>query len=228
MSKTNEHAQGLAGSGAGLSPVAEVKTALAGFISDFKSFHDDITQRVQQQEERLTMLDRKSQMRLAARPALETRAEAEAPHQKAFEAYVRTGDDDALRGLELEGKALNTAVAGDGGYLVDPVTAESIASVLASTASLRAIANVVHVEATSYDVLVDHGDVGSGWATETSTVNETAAPSIERITIPLRACSTTRPSTSRPGSRAASPTSSPALKPGPSSTATASTSPPAS
>ncbi|MCB1328642.1 MAG: phage major capsid protein, partial [Maritimibacter sp.] len=162
MSNKETKAQGQPGT-TGLSPAAEVKTAMAGFLSDIKSLHDDINSRLQQQEERLTMLDRKSLT--TSRPALAAAADHDAPHQKAFEAYVRTGDDDGLRGLQLEGKALNTAVAGDGGYLVDPVTADNIASVLASTASIRAIANVVNVEATSYDVLIDHGDVGSGWAT---------------------------------------------------------------
>ena len=182
MSNKETKAQGQSGA-TGLSPAAEVKTAMAGFLSDIKSLHDDINSRLQQQEERLTMLDRKSLK--TSRPALAAAADQGAPHQKAFEAYVRTGDDDGLRGLELEGKALNTAVAGDGGYLVDPVTADNIASVLASTASIRAIANVVHVEATSYDVLIDHGDVGSGWATETGSVTETGTPSIERIAIQL-------------------------------------------
>ena len=37
----------------------------------------------------------------------------------------------------------------EGGYLVDPQTSETIRSVLNSTASIRAIANVVAVEATS-------------------------------------------------------------------------------
>ncbi len=185
MSKTETKAQGQAGRTAGLSPTEEVKTALAGFVSDIRSFQDDISTRLQQQEERLTMLDRKSHSPATARPVLATRADLDAPHKKAFEAYVRSGDDDGLRGLVLEGKALNTAVASDGGYLVDPETAASIASVLASTASIRAIANVVQVEATSYDVLIDHGDVGSGWASETGSVGETATPSIERITIPL-------------------------------------------
>ena len=45
------------------------------------------------------------------RPALSARAEVEAPHQKAFNAYLRSGDDDGLRGLTLEGKAMSTAVA---------------------------------------------------------------------------------------------------------------------
>ncbi len=156
----------------------EVKTALAGFAKD-------INDRITKQEERLSMLDRKSTMTQLRRPALTTAAEDEAPHQKAFEAYVRTGEDEGLRGLTLEGKAMSTAVAGDGGYLVDPETAASVSSVLRSTASIRQIANVVNVEATSYDVLIDSTEVGAGWATETAATTETATPTIERISIPL-------------------------------------------
>lgn len=166
-----------------VSPVAEVKSAMTGFMGDFKDFKDNINNRLQQQEERLTMLDRKSH--IAARPALATSADIEAPHQKAFNAYLRSGDDDGLRGLELEGKSMSSAVAADGGYLVDPETALSIRSVLESTASVRAVANVVNVEATSFDVLIDHTDVGAGWATETGSTTETGTPSIDRITIPL-------------------------------------------
>ena len=169
--------------GEDVSPVAEVKSAMAGFINDFKGFQSDIFERLQQQENKMCNMERKSAGMM--RPALAATAEMEAPHQKAFDAYLRSGDDDALRGLELEGKALNTAVAGDGGYLVDPQTAQSIQSVLSSTASIRAIANVVQVEATSYDVLIDHSELGHGWANETTNVAETATPVIDRITIPL-------------------------------------------
>jgi len=176
MSKTETKARAGTGVSRAGDPAAEVKEALTGFMGD-------ITTRLQKQEERLTMLDRKSIA--TRRPALESAAEACVPHKKAFEAYVRNGDDDGLRGLVLEGKALNTAVAGDGGYLVDPQTSETIRSVLKSTASLRQVANVVTVEATSFDVLVDHTDVGSGWATEAGSVTETDTPVIERITIPL-------------------------------------------
>ncbi len=156
----------------------EVKTALAGFVSD-------ITEKLSNQEERLTMLDQKMTNSTLRRPALSTAATEEAPHQKAFSAYLRSGDEDGLRGLDLEGKALSTAVAGDGGYLVDPETAATVKSTLKSTASIRQIANIVNVEATSYDGLIDTSDVGSGWATETGSVAETGTPSIERITIPL-------------------------------------------
>jgi len=170
--------------GKDVSPVIEAKTAIAGFVSELKGFRDEIHNRLQQQEEQMTMLERKSTFK-AARPALAMAADAEAPHQKAFDAYLRTGDDDALRGLALEGKAMNTAVAADGGYLVDPQTAETIRNVLNGAASIRAIANVVGVESTTYDVLVDHGDVSHGWNTETDSVAESTTPVIDRISIPL-------------------------------------------
>jgi HK97 family phage major capsid protein len=166
-----------------LNPGVEVKSALTGFLKDLKDFQTEMKSALQQQEERLTMLDRKT-MRYG-RPALSASAEADVPHKKAFDAYLRSGDDDGLRGLVLEGKALNTAVNAEGGYLVDPQTAETIRSSLKSTSSIRAIANVVQVEATSFDVLIDHTDVGSGWASESAAVVESGTPAIERISIPL-------------------------------------------
>ena len=159
-------------------PVDEVKSALAGLVGD-------ITERLQKQEERLTMLDRKNTLSPSRRPALAAAHEGGAPHQKAFEAYLRTGDDDALRGLALEGKAMSTAVAGDGGYLVDPQTAETVKSVLRGASSIRQVANVVNVESTSFDVLIDSTEAGAGWATETADSVETGTPTIERISIPL-------------------------------------------
>lgn len=167
----------------GDNPVQEVTDALTGFLGEFSEFQTSIQTKFQQQEERLTMLDRKSFA--PARPALASAAETEAPHQKAFNAYLRSGDDDGLRGLELEGKAMSTAVAADGGYLVDPQTADTIKSVMQSSVSIRGVANVVNVEATAYDVLIDHSDVDSGWQTEAAAVTEGATPLIDRISIPL-------------------------------------------
>lgn len=172
----------LAQIGEDVSGVLGVKSAVAGFVKGFKEFRADIELKLQQQDERMNMLDRKTLM--AARPVLGA-ADQEVPHQKAMATYLRSGDDDGLRGLALEEKALSSAVNGDGGYLVDPVTAESVNSVLSSTASLRAVASVVTVEATSYDVLIDSTEMGAGWATETADSTETSTPVIERISIPL-------------------------------------------
>ena len=165
------------------SPAAEAKAAMTGFLKEFSTFQDEVKSTLKHQEERLTMLNAKTMS--YGRPALSARAEGEAPHQKAFNAYLRSGDDDGLRGLTLEGKAMSTAVAADGGYLVDPQTSDRIQSLLLSTSSLRSISNVVQVEATSFDVIVDRSEVGSGWATETASTTETATPVIERISIKL-------------------------------------------
>jgi HK97 family phage major capsid protein len=168
-------------------PVAEVKAALTGFLTEFAATHAELRTRLQQQEERLTMLDRKH-ARLssaATRPALSTGQETGVPHRKAFAAYLRSGDDEGLRGLALEAKGLSTLTNAEGGYLVDPETTEAIRGVLYATASIRGIANVVHVEASSFDVLVDHSELGTGWASEAGPATETATPVIDRIGIPL-------------------------------------------
>lgn len=169
--------------GEALSPAEALRTAISGFVREFKDFSTGVNATLQRQDDRMNKLDRKTMM--MNRPALALSAETEAPHQKAFAAYLRSGDDDGLRGLALEGKGMSTAVSGDGGYLVDPQTADTIKSTLSTTASLRAIANVVNVDATSYDVLVDHTEMGAGWATESADLEETDAPVIDRITIPL-------------------------------------------
>ncbi|MBL4808150.1 MAG: phage major capsid protein [Rhodobacteraceae bacterium] len=171
------------GGAAGQGPAVEVKAALQGFLSEFSEFQANLKSKLKEQENRLNMLDRKSIS--ASRPALSTFADVEMPHKKAFSAYLRSGDDDALRGLALEGKGLSTTVSADGGYLVDPQTADQITSVLRGASSIRAIANVVQVESTAFDVLVDHTDIGAGWADETSSTTETGTPQIDRISIPL-------------------------------------------
>ena len=183
MTKTETKSRADAALADGSNPGVEVKAALNGFLNEFKGFQSDVKSKLQQQEERLTMLDRKTM--ISGRPALAAHAEMDVPHKKAFGAYLRNGDDDSLRGLVLEGKAMSTAVAADGGYLVDPQTSDTIRSMLLSTSSLRSVANVVNIDATSFDVLIDRTEVGSGWATETAATTETSTPVIERISIKL-------------------------------------------
>lgn len=180
MTKTEVKAR--AGEGVSDAPAQEVKAAMAGFLSEFKSFQDELKSKLQQQEERLTMLDRKT---YTGRPVLSSAVDHEAPHKKAIAAYLRTGDDDGLRGLTVESKAMSTAVNADGGYLINPELSERIQGVLRSTASVRAVANVVQVESTSFDVVIDRTDLGSGWATEVAAFAETATPTLERISIKL-------------------------------------------
>ena len=169
-----------AGEALALDP-AGTQTAMTGFLNAFSGFQAEVKKSLQHQEERLTMLNTKTY----ARTPLSAAADRDVPHKKAFAAYLRSGDDDGLRGLVLEGKAMSTTVAADGGYLIDPQTADTIRSMLVSTSSLRAVANVVQVEATSFDVLIDRSEVGSGWANEATATAETASPQVDRISIKL-------------------------------------------
>ncbi|HVG47190.1 MAG TPA: hypothetical protein VM899_03505, partial [Rubellimicrobium sp.] len=97
-------------------PDLETKTAVAGFLSELRGLTADVTTRLQQQDERMTLLDRKM-THAAHRPMLSAGADAGAPHRQAFDAYVRSGDDAGFRGLAstvgLEGKAMSTIVAAD-------------------------------------------------------------------------------------------------------------------
>ncbi len=155
--------------------------ALTGFLTEFKSFQMELKARMTEQEERVAALGRKS----AHRPALSGAAEAVAPHRKALDAYLRAGDDGALRALPLEGKALSTGILADGGYLVDPQTSDRIQGVLRAASSIRSVATVAEVDAGVYDVLVDHTDIGAGWTSETGSLAETGTPQIDRISITL-------------------------------------------
>ncbi|WP_316014564.1 phage major capsid protein [Roseobacter sp. HKCCA0434] len=158
----------------------DVKAAMTGFLSEFKNFQNDIQTKLNEQESRLTMMQTKT-----ARPALSVSADLDLPHKKAFAAYLRSGEDEGLRGLGIEEKGLSTQVSAEGGYLVDPQTSETVQGVLLGASSLRSIANVVNVEASAFDVLIDHNDTGAGWSDETANAVETGAPQLERISIPL-------------------------------------------
>ncbi len=166
---------------AGADMPGDLGSEMIGFVNELKSFRADIQKRLQAQEERMTMLDRKTISR--GRAPLSVEADAGAPHQKAFDAYIRHGDDDALRGLPLEGKAMSTV--SDGGFLAAPTVALQVQDALNVTASLRRVANVVAVESANYEVLVDMGDIASGWSTEAGTQAETGTSTVQRVVIPV-------------------------------------------
>lgn len=166
---------------AGQGMSGELEGAMSGFVNELKSFREDIQKKLHKQEERMTMLDRKTALR--GRSPLSTSAEVEVPHQKAFNAYLRSGNDEGLRGLVVEEKGMT--VASDGGFLAAPQVAETVQSALRNAASLRQLATVVQIESSSYEVLVETSEAAAGWSSEND-VTETAAPKVERINIALQ------------------------------------------
>lgn len=167
---------------AGADMPGDLGAEMLGFVNELKAFRTDIQKRLEAQEDRMTMLDRKTISR--ARAPLSVEADAGAPHQKAFDAYVRHGDDGALRGLPLEGKAMTST--SDAGFLAAPTVAMQVQEALNSMASLRKVANVVTVESANFEMLVDMGDIASGWAAEaTAQTADTATPTVTRVVIPV-------------------------------------------
>ncbi|MFC3569408.1 phage major capsid protein [Paracoccus simplex] len=166
---------------AGADMPGELGAEMLGFVNELKTFRSDIQKRLEAQEERMTMLDRKTISR--ARAPLSAEADQGAPHQKAFDVYIRHGDDGALRGLPLEGKAMTTT--SDGGFLAAPTVALQVQEALNVTASLRKVANVVTVESATYEVLVDMGDIAHGWASEATAQAETGSSTVQRVVIPV-------------------------------------------
>ncbi|MBB1497502.1 phage major capsid protein [Paracoccus sp. MC1862] len=160
---------------------AGLKGAMAEFVHELRAFRENVDEKLQAQDKRMTMLDRKTAFR--GRSPLSQAAEIEAPHQKAFAAYLRRGDDTGLRSLALEEKAMASGT--DGGYLAVPTISEAVQEVLRTTGSLRSLATVVQVEASAYEVLMDKTDIGAGWASEIPATVETDTPQVEKISIGL-------------------------------------------
>ena len=166
-----------------LTPGDDLRAALTEFVHGIREMQDGIETRIDRQEKMMSTMQAKAAAR--ARPMLAAEP-SDAPHRKAFDAYVRSGDDGPLRGIEVEGKSLTTVAADNTGLLVDPQTSDTVRGVLDSTTSIRRIATVVNVEATSFDVLVDHGARGYGWSSETEVRTDVAdAPQVARISIRL-------------------------------------------
>ena len=161
----------------------DLRGALTEFVGDIRRMRNGIETRMDKQEKTMSLIQAKAAA--LGRPTLAAEP-ADAPHRKAFDAYVRSGDDGPLRGIAVEGKSLTTVAADNTGFLVDPQTSDTVRGVLASTSSIRRIATVVNVEATSFDVLVDHGTRGYGWSSETELRTDVEdTPLVARISIPL-------------------------------------------
>ena len=68
--------------GEDLSPTYEIKTAVTGFLSEFRGFADDVHNRLQQQDQQMTRLSAKM-THMTQRPMLAADADHGAPHRKA-------------------------------------------------------------------------------------------------------------------------------------------------
>ena len=120
-----------------------------------------------------------------ARPALGGGGEASpeaAEHKAAFSAYMRRGDESALRALE--GKAMSVGSAADGGYLVPPETDTEIGRRLSAASPIRALATVRQVSGAVLKKPFATSGMACGWVAETAARPQTNAAQLAELSFP--------------------------------------------
>lgn len=100
-------------------------------------------------------------------------------HKTAFMQFVRKGKDDGL--ADLQQKALQTGVEGDGGYAVPEELDRNILELLRNVSPMRQACGQITVSTPDYKKLVSIGGAGSGWVGETSARPATGTPTLAQI-----------------------------------------------
>jgi HK97 family phage major capsid protein len=118
-------------------------------------------------------LDRASAER--GRPALEGKgALANGEYKEALSAYVKRGEE----------KALQTGVAGDGGYVVPGEVETEITRLMTHISPIRAIAGVRQISASVYKRPITVTGPETGWVGETTARTETDSQVIAELSYP--------------------------------------------
>lgn len=98
----------------------------------------------------------------------------------AFDAYIRRGDEAALR--DLEAKAM--ATSSDGGYLVPDETDSEIGRRLASISPIRGLATVRQVSGAVLKKPFAPAGMASGWVADTAARPQTDTPQLTELSFP--------------------------------------------
>jgi len=139
-------------------------------------------------EEKVDRLNRELDLMTtrAGRPALggASRREeiASIEHKAAFENYARTGQADAIR--LVESKALNGAVAPDGGYLLPPGAEAAILARMAALSPIRSIATVRPLANSALKKAVYPAGANAGWASQAAPSNAVGATQYAELAFP--------------------------------------------
>jgi len=120
-----------------------------------------------------------------ARPALgrkDALSQDAEEHKTAFEAYIRRGEEAALR--DLEAKAFAGSAGADGGFLLPTETDGEIGRRMTAISPVRALATVRQVSAAVLKKPFAAGGLATGWVSETSARPETATPKLSELSFP--------------------------------------------
>jgi HK97 family phage major capsid protein len=123
----------------------------------------------------------------SARPAMggernAARNAAALEHKAAFEAYVRAGEANGLRALEV--KAMSIGSNADGGYLVPPEIEATICQRLTAISPIRGIAGVRTISSNVYKKPFMITGPAVGWVGETDARTQTNSPVLDELSFP--------------------------------------------
>jgi HK97 family phage major capsid protein len=178
-----------------------LKDAFDGFMEAFESFREANDERLSAIERRQTsdvVLNEKvdrinkaideqkglmdSMILKKARPAIgpgSGSALETMEHKRAFEAYVRRGEEAGLKAIEA--KAMAAGVPGDGGYLVPAETDSEIGRRLSVVSPIRALATIRQVSGAVLKKPFALSGMNTGWVAETAARPETATPQLSEL-----------------------------------------------
>lgn len=111
-----------------------------------------------------------------------SRRAAPSEHKAAFDAYLRRGDERAMRGLDL--KAMSAGSGADGGYLVPEEIEAEIGRRLAQISPIRSIASVRQVSSAVLKKPFSITGPAVGWVAETAARPQTASPTLDELQFP--------------------------------------------
>ncbi|MCV0396187.1 MAG: phage major capsid protein [Rhizobiaceae bacterium] len=184
-------------------PGDDVSEAFAEFMASFEAFKAENDDRLRQIETRsaadvLTTekvgriedaLDRQKKtldqlVLKRARPAYgrEEGPTVDLERKEAFEAYMRSGDDRALRSLDT--KAMSVGSGQDGGYLVPDETEAAIGRRLTALSPIRSIASVRQVSTAVLKKPFAISGPATGWVAETVSRPQTNTPTLAELQFP--------------------------------------------
>ncbi len=103
-------------------------------------------------------------------------------HKNAFDAYVRAGDVDGLRQIEV--KAMSVGSNADGGYLVPVELEHAINQRVMAISPIRSIASVREISGNVYKKPFMTAGPATGWVGETDARTQTTSPTFDALLFP--------------------------------------------
>ncbi len=108
---------------------------------------------------------------------------AHSAHGKAFNAFLRKGIEADL--LSLERKAMTVGSDPEGGYMVPHELSDRIVLRQRDLTPMRQLASVMEISSDALEMLSDRNEAEASWVAETAARNETAAPNLAKLRIPV-------------------------------------------